>query len=95
MLCVDVWLSADNKVVISHDNSLSRVTGRDVKISETDAADLPHLLPLRELRRKSRFYSELQAKVDSHETKDEHHTNGKAEPMATLEELFKEFPEVR
>lgn len=89
---VDVWLSADQKVIVSHDNHLQRVTGRDVRITETRAADLPYLRPVRELRRTSNFYTELQSELD--ETQEENHVNGKSEPIATLEEMFQEFPQV-
>ncbi|XP_019616392.1 PREDICTED: glycerophosphodiester phosphodiesterase domain-containing protein 1-like isoform X2 [Branchiostoma belcheri] len=43
MLELDVQLSQDGMVVVSHDNDIKRTTGVDVKISDTKFADLPLL----------------------------------------------------
>ncbi|XP_035691302.1 lysophospholipase D GDPD1-like, partial [Branchiostoma floridae] len=43
MLELDVQLSQDGIVVVSHDNEIKRTTGADIKISDTKFADLPPL----------------------------------------------------
>ncbi|XP_066295261.1 lysophospholipase D GDPD1-like isoform X1 [Branchiostoma lanceolatum] len=43
MLELDVQLSQDGMVVVSHDNDIKRTTGAEVKISDTKFADLPLL----------------------------------------------------
>ncbi|GIY37110.1 lysophospholipase D GDPD1 [Caerostris darwini] len=43
MLEIDLHLTKDEKVVISHDNNLLRVTGVDVNISDLNYKDLPLL----------------------------------------------------
>lgn len=45
MLELDVQLTRDGQVVVSHDNNLLRSTGHDVNISQLDYADLPPLKP--------------------------------------------------
>ena len=46
MIELDVWLTLDGQVVVSHDATLSRTAGRpDVRITETRYADLPLLSP--------------------------------------------------
>ena len=41
MLELDVFYTRDGQVVVSHDASLKRLTGRDVQIRDLDFADLP------------------------------------------------------
>ena len=43
MLEIDCHVTKDGYVVVSHDNSLERTTGKRIKISETDYCDLPPL----------------------------------------------------
>ncbi|CAL1279761.1 unnamed protein product [Larinioides sclopetarius] len=43
MLEIDLHLTKDEKVVVSHDNNLFRVTGVDVNISDANYKDLPPL----------------------------------------------------
>ncbi|GFQ92850.1 lysophospholipase D GDPD1 [Trichonephila clavata] len=43
MLEIDLHLTKDEKVVVSHDNNLLRVTGVDVNISDSNYKDLPLL----------------------------------------------------
>ncbi|GBN01474.1 Lysophospholipase D GDPD1 [Araneus ventricosus] len=43
MLEIDLHLTKDEKVVVSHDNNLFRVTGVDVNISDSNYKDLPPL----------------------------------------------------
>ncbi len=43
MLEIDCHLTRDGQVVVSHDNDLRRVTGLNVRISETPFHDLPIL----------------------------------------------------
>ncbi|KAF8791969.1 Lysophospholipase D GDPD1 like protein [Argiope bruennichi] len=43
MLEIDLHLTKDEKVVVSHDNNLFRVTGIDVNISDSNYKDLPLL----------------------------------------------------
>ena len=43
MLEIDVHITKDGVVVVSHDQNLSRVTGKDVKIKETKFDELPKL----------------------------------------------------
>ena len=43
MLELDVQLTKDGQVVVSHDQNLLRTTGQNVKIKETDFANLPKL----------------------------------------------------
>nr|XP_047141130.1 lysophospholipase D GDPD1 [Hydra vulgaris] len=44
MLELDVHLTADGQVVVSHDNNLKRLTGVDANISDLNFNDLPPLL---------------------------------------------------
>eukprot|EP00088_Acartia_fossae_P005733 TRINITY_DN12589_c0_g1_i1.p1 TRINITY_DN12589_c0_g1~~TRINITY_DN12589_c0_g1_i1.p1 ORF type:complete len:352 (+),score=17.39 TRINITY_DN12589_c0_g1_i1:95-1057(+) len=43
MLELDVQLSKDGQVVVAHDNNLSRLTGHNTLISQTDYSDLPSI----------------------------------------------------
>lgn len=43
MLELDVRLTRDGQVVVFHDPSLLRVTGKDLKIANVDYASLPNL----------------------------------------------------
>ncbi|XP_064619429.1 lysophospholipase D GDPD1-like isoform X2 [Lineus longissimus] len=43
MLEIDLQLTRDGEVVVSHDNTLERTAGQDILISETDYKDLPLL----------------------------------------------------
>ena len=43
MLEIDVHITKDGVVVVSHDQNLFRVTGKDVKIKETNFDELPKL----------------------------------------------------
>ena len=45
MLELDVHITLDKEVVVSHDNCLERTTGHDMLVSETALADLPELKP--------------------------------------------------
>jgi len=40
---VDIWLSKDNRVICSHDGNTKRITGQDLKISETSSKVLRKL----------------------------------------------------
>jgi hypothetical protein len=40
----DVWLTKDNEIIIHHDETLLRMTGKSEKIREINYADLPPLL---------------------------------------------------
>ncbi len=40
----DIWLTADKRVVVHHDESLKRMTGVDQKIKETNYADMPRII---------------------------------------------------
>ncbi|XP_028396565.1 lysophospholipase D GDPD1-like [Dendronephthya gigantea] len=46
MLELDVHLTADGQVVVTHDNDLGRICGVRKKICETNYEDLPSLLPV-------------------------------------------------
>ena len=49
MLELDVHITKDNVVVVSHDQNLKRVTGKDLKIKETNYDELPkikHVIPI-------------------------------------------------
>jgi len=43
MLELDVWMTSDGVVVVSHDNNLLRVTGKDVNITDCPFDQLPNL----------------------------------------------------
>ena len=78
MLEIDVHLTNDNEVVVSHDNNLLRTTGVDKEITKTSSSDLPELLP------------ELPVNFD----KDNICTGNGDRKIPTLRELFEEFPNI-
>ena len=45
MLELDVHITADEEVVVCHDNCLKRTTGHDILVTETFYHDLPMLKP--------------------------------------------------
>ncbi|XP_065314270.1 lysophospholipase D GDPD1-like isoform X2 [Gordionus sp. m RMFG-2023] len=45
MLELDCHLTKDKKVVVVHDNELTRLTGKAIQIATTDYKDIPPLLP--------------------------------------------------
>ena len=45
ILEMDVHLTKDGQVVVSHDESLARLTGEAVNIQDVDYADFPPTLP--------------------------------------------------
>ncbi|XP_065830541.1 lysophospholipase D GDPD1-like [Oscarella lobularis] len=77
MLELDVQLSKDGKVVVSHDNNLQRTTGVDTLISQTDYSNLPKIkkeLPVQ-------FMKDRVVSID-------HDDN----VIPTLDEVFEKFP---
>jgi glycerophosphoryl diester phosphodiesterase len=40
----DVWLTKDNEIIVHHDESLLRMTGKDIKIHDINYSDLPMIL---------------------------------------------------
>ncbi|XP_039271718.2 lysophospholipase D GDPD1-like [Styela clava] len=77
MLELDVHLTADKVVVVSHDNHLLRTTGEDVHIKDTKYEDLPLLS------------KELGVTFHYHTTC---HHEGNALQIEKLEDVFQEFP---
>ncbi len=81
MIELDVHLTKDDVVVVSHDQNLLRATGHNLKIKETDFQDLPplrHAIPL-DFVYQQKFSSD---------DKDSDHIR-----IAKLEDVFKAFPD--
>eukprot|EP00118_Oscarella_pearsei_P004348 m.18433 g.18433 ORF g.18433 m.18433 type:complete len:329 (+) comp27660_c0_seq1:2432-3418(+) len=78
MLEMDVHLTKDGKVVVSHDNNLERVTGVGSLISETCYADLPRMKKVLPVQ----FMKDCTVQVDH---------DGNVIP--TLTEVFEAFPD--
>ncbi|XP_035228282.1 lysophospholipase D GDPD1-like [Stegodyphus dumicola] len=78
MLEIDLHLTKDGQVVVSHDNNLLRVTGVDMNISDSNYQDLP---PLK--RHLSKEFS-----------KGEPFTGEKEARIPLLKEVFERFPKV-
>ncbi len=82
MLELDVQLTKDGQVVVSHDQNLLRTTGQNVKIKETDFANLPKL--------QSKVPIDFAYKaVFSSEDRCEEHVN-----IPTLESVLQSFPKL-
>ncbi|KAL8274910.1 hypothetical protein Esti_001199 [Eimeria stiedai] len=56
MIELDVWVTRDGHLVVVHDDELLRVCGVDQRVSETNLADLPLLLPSEEIERLGAFF---------------------------------------
>ncbi|KAG1670212.1 Lysophospholipase D GDPD1 [Nymphon striatum] len=78
MLEIDLHMTKDNHVVISHDNNLQRVTGQNVLISDLHYKDLPLL------------NSTLKLDFSFGQSC----TNHKDRKIPLLEELFKRYPQM-
>lgn len=79
MLELDVHLTADGQVVVTHDNDLSRICGVEQKICETNYEDLPGLLPILDVTFEPGKY--VVSKSSDHEK------------IPLLESVFKAFPD--
>ena len=82
MLELDVHITKDNVVVVSHDQDLKRVTGQDLKIKETNFDELPkikHVIPI----------DFTFGKTYSSEDKSEEHIS-----LPKLEDIFEAFPDL-
>ncbi|KAL8445426.1 hypothetical protein Emag_005112 [Eimeria magna] len=56
MIELDVWVSKDGHLVVTHDDELQRVCGVDKKVSETNLKDLPLILSSDEIEKKGAFF---------------------------------------
>ncbi|XP_066919782.1 lysophospholipase D GDPD1-like [Clytia hemisphaerica] len=79
MIELDVQLTADGVVVVSHDNELGRITGAEGLISETNFEDLPCLQPVQDIT------FDIGAKMTS---------DSKDNKIPTLRKVFEEFPNI-
>jgi len=83
MLELDVQLSKDGQVVVAHDNILTRLTGQNIRISNTKFCDLPL----------------IQKKVPVDFDPGQFYVKDKEEGIerqfATLDSVLKEFPSVQ
>ncbi|KAL8449631.1 hypothetical protein Emed_002886 [Eimeria media] len=86
MIELDVWVTKDHHLVVTHDDDLQRVCGVDQKVSETNLADLPHVLPSAEIEKSGAFFeffpefSGFPRPFDS-------------QRIPTLEEVYAAFPD--
>lgn len=87
MVELDVWVSKDRRLVVAHDDDLSRVTGRNVRISQTDYAALPPVMSSKEMEQGAPcmdFYPEFSCFPRPFA----------AERIPLLEEVYERFPDV-
>jgi len=82
MLELDVHLTKDNVVVVSHDGNLKRTTGENVEIKDLDFNDLPKL-------QTHVAIDFLYQQSFSSEDRSEDHIS-----IPTLEEVFRNFPDL-
>ena len=82
MLELDVHITSDDHVIVSHDQSLLRTTGQNVNIKETKFSDLPKIKPEVPL---DFMY---QQSFSSDDRTDEHIS------IPTLEDTFRAFPDL-
>eukprot|EP00475_Leptophrys_vorax_P041308 TRINITY_DN7788_c0_g1_i2.p1 TRINITY_DN7788_c0_g1~~TRINITY_DN7788_c0_g1_i2.p1 ORF type:complete len:327 (-),score=67.95 TRINITY_DN7788_c0_g1_i2:31-1011(-) len=77
---LDVHVTADDQLVVVHDNDLSRILGDHINVSETQFKDLPKLPK----RCPPSIFDLSRTWVEWH----------KEEPIPLLEEVFQKFPEM-
>ena len=87
MIELDVWVTKDRKLVVVHDDDLSRVCGRDMKVCETEYASLPRLLASDEIERQAAFFEFFPQFTN-------YPKPFAPEPIPLLEDVYKAFPDV-